>query len=393
MFRKNNASYLFILPWTLEAVGGINQVVENLISHMKTDGKFNPMLMVMSWKDKKIRKENIKNFDHYFFRLENPWTYHKNIFKFPLFLFRFVTAMRHLIKFIKKNNIKVINFHYCSLTALNIVFLKKLGRYKGKLILSFHGIDAVSVQKSCGVEKLLWEILIQSSDHIVTCSNFLKDYLISFDQRCQKKIVVVHNGIDVPAFISNYDKIYPLDSGLNKQKIILNIGTIDKIKGQDLLILAFSKIVEDYQGLSLVLVGRPAKALDKIKALITSLQLQDHVWLYEGLSHDKVAVLMKNAEIFVLPSRYEAFGIVILEAGAFGVPVIASNVGGIREIITHNQTGRLFEAEDINGLEKELRFLLKFPEQRKLLGKNLNAHVIKNFSWKTSYQKYLSFTL
>jgi hypothetical protein len=76
VFKKNNASYLFILPWTLEAVGGINQVVENLILHMKTDDKFNPMLMVMSWKDKKLRKENIKNFDHYFFRLENPWCYH-----------------------------------------------------------------------------------------------------------------------------------------------------------------------------------------------------------------------------------------------------------------------------------------------------------------------------
>jgi glycosyltransferase involved in cell wall biosynthesis len=59
--------------------------------------------------------------------------------------------------------------------------------------------------------------------------------------------------------------------------------------------------------------------------------------------------------IFVLPSRYEPFGIVLLEAGSFGVPVIASRVGGIGEIISHNSTGRLCESEDVGSLADVIR--------------------------------------
>ena len=392
MTEKHIPSYLFILPWSLGAVGGINQVVENLILQMKRDGQFNPMLMVISWEDTKIRQKNIKNIDHYFFRLENPWDYNENIFKFALFFLRLWKTIPQFFRFIKKNNIKVINFHYCSLTALNIVYLKALGLYKGKLILSFHGIDAMAVQKSHGIKRKLWKLLIKSSDAIVTCSNFLKKHLMLFDQACKNKIAVVHNGIDVSAFTTNYDKNYYFNPVLKKQKFILNVATMQKIKGQDILIKAFSKISKDYENFNLVIVGRPAEAMDKLKALNVSLKLEDRVWIYEGLSHNKISVFMKNAEIFVLPSRYEAFGIVILEAGAFGVPVIASNVGGIREIITHDQTGRLFEVEDTDQLEKELRFLLENPEQRQKLGKNLKTHVSHHFSWLNSYQKYLRLT-
>ena len=126
-----------------------------------------------------------------------------------------------------------------------------------------------------------------------------------------------------------------------------------------------------------------------IKQLIKALDLSHKVQLYEGLSHDQVLGIMERAMIFVLPSRREAFGIVILEAGAFGVPVIASNVGGIVEILTHNETGRLCDSEDVNAFAMEMSNLLKEKEERKRLGKNLKKHVIKNFSWNRTYQNYL----
>ncbi len=91
--------------------------------------------------------------------------------------------------------------------------------------------------------------------------------------------------------------------------------------------------------------------------------------------------------IFVLPSRNEAFGIVILEAGAFGVTVIAANVGGNPEILIHGKTGKLCASENIHSFADELRSILASSEVRKNLGENLRKHVLENFSWQRTYQK------
>jgi glycosyltransferase involved in cell wall biosynthesis len=155
------------------------------------------------------------------------------------------------------------------------------------------------------------------------------------------------------------------------------------------LIKAFAKIAPEFKELCLVLIGRPGGAENKITQLIDSLGLSCRVHLYNGLPHDQILTIIKRAMIFVLPSRYEPFGIVILEAGAFGVPVIASNVGGIREILSHNDTGRLCVPEDVDSLADELRNLLTDQEERYRLGGNLRKHILENYSWEKTCTKYI----
>lgn len=386
--KTRKKSYLFLLPWSLNSLGGVNQVVENLYYQMKSDDQYDPLIMVNSWDDVKIRKENINEIDHYFFRLRSPWNSSRKIYNFFLFLVGFFRRTFILCKFIKKNKVSTVNIHYCSLSALNISLLKALGIFKGNFILSFHGGDLSAARKCQGIEKILWKLMLKSADKITTCSESLKDKLTNFDNRIFSKTIYIHNGINIPK-ITN-EKNVKIDHEIPSQDFILNVATLDYNKGQDILLKAFEKISKDFIDICLVLVGRPGGAEKKIKQLIASLNLSQRVHLCGGLSHEKVLIYMEKSKIFVLPSRYEAFGIVILEAGAFEVPVIASDVGGICEIITHNKTGRLFETENVDSLANELRHLLTEAEERKRLGRNLKKHVLENFSWRKTYKSYLN---
>jgi glycosyltransferase involved in cell wall biosynthesis len=93
----------------------------------------------------------------------------------------------------------------------------------------------------------------------------------------------------------------------------------------------------------------------------------------------------------VLPSRKESFGIVLLEAGAFGVPVIASRVGGIPEIIEDGITGLLVPAEDAVALAECMTSVLSSTDFAESMGARLRQHVEANFAWSSALEKYSAF--
>lgn len=382
-------SYLFMLPWSLAYFGGVNQVVVNLMHQMKRHGRYKPLLMVNSWGDTKIRRQKIKGCIHHFFRLRSPWNNRRPLINLLVFCASYGWNILHLRRFIRANKVAVINIHYCGLYALNISIAKKLRLFRGRFILSFHGTDLLAARQTRGLEKRLWKILLRSADTIVTCSESLKNDLILFDKRCLDRIVVIHNGIDISFLEQERDRSYRFDPALEGREIILNVATFQHIKGQDVLVRAFVEVAKVFENVHLVMIGRPGEALEQLRILIRSFGLEHRVWLYEGLPHDKIAAFLEKTVVFALPSRYESFGIVILEAGVFGVPVVATSVGGVSEILSHDQTGKLCEPEDSECLARELAYLLERPEERKRLGNNLRKHVMENFSWRQAYRKYV----
>jgi glycosyltransferase involved in cell wall biosynthesis len=92
--------------------------------------------------------------------------------------------------------------------------------------------------------------------------------------------------------------------------------------------------------------------------------------------------------LFVLPSRAEPFGIALLEAGAFGVPIVASNVGGVPEFITHDWNGRLVDPDDAGALAREIAALLQNESDRKRLAANLKRDVTEKLTWERAYRQY-----
>ena len=102
---------------------------------------------------------------------------------------------------------------------------------------------------------------------------------------------------------------------------------------------------------------------------------------------------MKQAKTFCLPSRAEPFGIAILEAGAYRLPVVASRVGGIPEIIIDGETGLLVEPDDTRALTAALDRVLSDADLARNLGERLYERVVGDFSWKRAYQQYRTLIL
>jgi glycosyltransferase involved in cell wall biosynthesis len=170
---------------------------------------------------------------------------------------------------------------------------------------------------------------------------------------------------------------------------VLNVGTFEHKKGQDVLLEAFARIQPDFPDLRLVLVGRSTPFLDKLREVASRLGLGDRVLFLADIPHERIAPLYANAAVFCLPSRAEPFGIVILEAALFGLPVVATNVGGIAEIVRTGQDGTLVVADDPVALATALRGVLTDVPTGRQRAASLQHRVAEQFTWHSAFLKYL----
>jgi len=200
----------------------------------------------------------------------------------------------------------------------------------------------------------------------------------------EEKIAIIPNGID----LSEYGNLPPKGSFKKKfnidedEKIILYLGRIHVIKGIDILVKAYAYAVKEL-GLNdvlLVIAGSDDGYLGELKQLLSSLDMTNDVLLTGPLyGKDKLEAYV-DAEVFILPSRYETFPNVVLEAYACSKPVIASNVESIPDIISHGKTGLLFRAGDVQELAKRIAYMLTRPEEARNMGHRARKLVKEKFS-------------
>ncbi|CAG1022850.1 partial GDP-mannose-dependent alpha-(1-6)-phosphatidylinositol monomannoside mannosyltransferase, partial [Methylococcales bacterium] len=232
--------------------------------------------------------------------------------------------------------------------------------------------------------------ILRNSDALVACSQSLAMRISTKFPDLTTNIRAIHNGFDPLAFEAERDKEACLPAELVGVDFILNVGTFEPKKGQDLLIQAFREISNCYPEHKLVLIGRNGPVSDNLSHLAEALGLKDRVVFIKDLPHAKIAPYFDAAKIFVLSSRVEPFGIVVLEAGSFGLPVIASRVGGVPEILTSPNLGALVEPDDPSMLALAMLKVLRDPEWARGIGENLRRHVFSNFSWHKAAEKYMA---
>jgi glycosyltransferase involved in cell wall biosynthesis len=171
-----------------------------------------------------------------------------------------------------------------------------------------------------------------------------------------KNVVKIYNGVDLDKFIFKNKKI-----NLKKEINIINVARVDyKVKGQDILIKALKILKDNKIKFNCLFVGDNTKNFEKsfkfLQNLLEENDLKDNV-LFLGNRRD-VNILLQSADLFILPSRIEGFGLAIIEAMASGVPVICSDIEGPLELIENEKNGLLFKCENYFDLYKKIRIVL-----------------------------------
>lgn len=174
---------------------------------------------------------------------------------------------------------------------------------------------------------------------------------------------------DFFGFAARPDEL-PLPQGFPIGRVILTVGRLDsseRYKGTDELLLALSRLRASFPDLHLVVVGRGSD-LPRLRQLATNLDVAEFVHFFAGLSREALAACYARSEIFALPSTGEGFGLVFLEAMAFGKPLVAVAAGGSTDLVQDGINGLLVAPRDPVNLTAALTRLLNEGELRFALG-------------------------
>jgi glycogen synthase len=199
------------------------------------------------------------------------------------------------------------------------------------------------------ISQVEWRLTFESWEVIVNSQHMLRELQNQFKMP-PDKITIIPNGIDPDQFDFEFDP-GPMrrQFASEHQKIVLFVGRMVREKGVQVLLQAAQSILAAVPGTQFLLVGT-GYYLDELKALAGNLGIQHNVHFLGYVTDHDLLRLYKCADVVVIPSLYEPFGIVALEGMAAQVPVVTSDTGGLIDFVEHNQTGLTTYAGDIGSL-------------------------------------------
>lgn len=193
----------------------------------------------------------------------------------------------------------------------------------------------------------------------------------------RSRLTVIHNGVEAGTCLTREEARFLLAPHVSFPTWIGTIAELHPNKQLDVLIHAFANLADRYPDTMLMIMGGGQERV-KLEELVRFYDLENRVRLRGHV--ERASSYLSALDIFVLPSRTEALGYVLLEAGLAGLPAVASNVGGIPEIIEDGRTGMLVPSGDVTALEAALRAYLENPELKLRTASSLKEHVEMHFS-------------
>ncbi|MEX0749944.1 MAG: glycosyltransferase [Dehalococcoidia bacterium] len=222
-----------------------------------------------------------------------------------------------------------------------------------------------------------------AADCIVVASRHELHLLTTLYRADESRIAVVPCGVDLERF-------YPMDKEQARRalelkdgdRIILFVGRIEPLKGIDILISAAAQLHED-ENFRVLIVGGDGRAeaeLAQLRALAERLDIDHHISFVGAVPHEDLPMYYNAADVCVVPSYYESFGLVAVEAMACGVPVVASRVGGLTSTISDGETGYLIPWRCPEPFAERLELLLDNDELRQSFGR-AGREAVERYRW------------
>jgi D-inositol-3-phosphate glycosyltransferase len=242
--------------------------------------------------------------------------------------------------------------------------------------------------------------LVKNADHLMVSNHREKVQMVWTYGVPAEKISVIPCGVDPSLFIPRNAEQSKAHLGLPDKRYILFVGRIDPVKGIDTLLRAIKRVKEArnaLQDVHLLIIGGDLdrteagqnSEINKLKRLTGSLEIKDMVTFLGAQRQDQLPYFYAAADMCILPSRYESFGMVALEAMACGTPVIASKVGGLASLIQNEMSGLLIPEGDEVSLAEKILLLLTNTSFKDTLGGEARNRALE-FSWPVVTQQVLS---
>jgi glycosyltransferase involved in cell wall biosynthesis len=289
-----------------------------------------------------------------------------------------VNLLYTLIK--KKKDYDIVHFHGASIPLITTLPFLKILKKKviAKVSSAKLGIEAGSFYGRYGFLGKFFISLLKNVNVFVAISNEIEEGLIceGYDKN---RIHRIPNFVDLTLFHPGYER-----SGLNKT--IVFSGALERRKGVHILLEAWKTIHKEFPDVHLIILGDgPEKAY--LHAMAKDLNISDSI-TFKGQVNN-VTDYLHNAYIFVLPSLQEGLPNSLLEAMACGLPVIASKIGGVIDIVENGRSGILFEPGNISDLTYAIRTLLENDEVRNKLRTEAVKRIAEKFSIDRIAEEYI----
>ncbi len=254
-------------------------------------------------------------------------------------------------------------------------------------IVMFHTLGAVKNGLGIGEEEPELRLetereLIRDCHRVIASTEREKEALLHYYGASPEKIGVVPCGV-------NRELFQPIDQGLARQelgwrddRIVLFVGRIDPLKGIDRLLEAVACLT-DTRGLRLIIVGGDGQSeseIERLHQLARALGVQDLVTFLGLIKHERMPYFYSAADVCVVPSYYESFGLVALESLACGTPVVTTDVGDLRKIIRPGETGYVVANASPTELADKMALILSRPVRDTTSIQSIRASVAR-FSW------------
>jgi len=230
-------------------------------------------------------------------------------------------------------------------------------------------------------DKLLGPTILDSADRIIGVSK-AEMSLMNGGRFAEGRTTIIPNGISPEDFDPPPDgRLFRERYGLGG-KVALFVGRLASNKGLDTLVDSIPGVIAEHDDVKFVLVGQDEGMRESLLKKANSLGVSDALVFTGHITDDRLfRSAFASSDVFVLPSEYEAFGIVLLEAMMCEKPCIASAVGGTSEAIVQDETGLLVEYGNAGKLAEMITGILSDPQKAKEMGKRGRERVLRKFTW------------
>jgi colanic acid/amylovoran biosynthesis glycosyltransferase len=308
---------------------------------------------------------------HYGFRNPKAVCNSLNFFKYG----KEAVSLTYLYKvmlFLAIGKIDIILCHYGPNGNL-AVLMKELG-IRGKIVTMFHGYD---IRRGIENGGQIYKPLFQKGDCLLSISDYNYKHLVAFGAPTEK--IRSHSvGIDLERYPFSL-RAAP-DQGPIK---ILTVSRLVKEKGIAYGLEAISKLIHERSlvHIEYYILG-DGPLLEELKALALQLGINDKVFFLGSQTQQGVIKMLDEAHLFLLPSVAEALPVVLMEAQAVGLPVVATDVGSIKQVIVNGQSGYIVPSMDVKAMADQLEHLIRSPQLWPIMVQAGRKHVEERYEIK-----------